>query len=307
MFPEDLRQKLRNVHAFAVTPFKRDDLSQLDLDGLARNLAFLIENGVQVINIGGGTGEIEALTDVELLTLAQTALDLAGDRALILPTLPGNLNAALELAPRYEKMDARVMLAMAPFIRNMVPKDLEGVFAYYQTLADASDVPFLPYNTQAWPPEFFARLAEIDRIIGIKDPCHTPHNLFKAIKLLGNRFVWIGNKRHDPGVLHFRYQAGIEGFTTGFTNFAPKYELDLHRSALRQDWPRMVEIQTRLAPLERLRLAYGDATVPKTALDLVGLAGGPVRPPRVDASPNARAEIRTALEALGIEMVNQAP
>ena len=70
----------------------------------------------------------------------------------------------------------------------------------------------MPYNTQAWPPDFFVRLSEIDLIVGIKDPCHVPHNLFRAIQLLGERFVWIGNKRHNPGVLHFRYQAGIEGF-----------------------------------------------------------------------------------------------
>ena len=39
-------------------------------------------------------------------------------------------------------------------------------------------------------------------------------------------------------------------------------------------------------------------------LDLVGLAGGPVRPPRVDVSPEGRAEIRAALEILGVEMTN---
>jgi 4-hydroxy-tetrahydrodipicolinate synthase len=298
----DLRSRLKNVHAFGVTPFRSDDLARLDLDGLSRNLAFMVENGVRVINVGGGTGEIESLTRDELEALAQTALGVAGDRALILPTLPGNLKMALELAPRYEKMGARVVLGMAPFIRNRVPDDLDGVFNYYDVLADASGLPMLVYNTQGWPAEFFVRLAEIDRIVGIKDPCQVPHNLFRAIKLLGDRFVWIGNKRHDPGVLQFRYQAGIEGFTTGFTNFAPEYELELHRAALEEDWPRMVKIQGRLASLEGLRAVHDDAAMLKTSLDLVGLAGGRVRPPRLDVSREGRASIVEALEELGVEL-----
>ena len=99
MFPKDPESQLKNVHAYAVTPFKKDDLSQIDLEGVSRNLTFMIENRVQVINVGGGTGEVDALTDAELETLAQTALDVARDRALILPTLPGNLKSPLELAP----------------------------------------------------------------------------------------------------------------------------------------------------------------------------------------------------------------
>ena len=301
MFPEDLRARLKNVHAFAVTPFKRDDLSQLDLDGLTRNLAFLVEKGVQVITLGGGTGEVNALTVDELDALARTGLDVAGDRALVLPTLPGNLKAALDLAPRYEKMGARIALAMAPFLRDLAPDDLEGVFNYYRILADASGLALMPYNTQAWPPEFFARLAQIDSIVGIKDPCHVPHNLFRAIRLLGNRFVWIGNKRHDPGVLHFRYQAGIDGFTAGIINFAPEFLLDLHRAGIREDWSCMVDIQARLAPLERLRGIYGE-TVLKTGLDLIGLAGGPVRPPRTDISSEGREQVKAAMRELGLEI-----
>ena len=301
MFSEELRAQIRNVHAFAPTPFKKDNLLELDLDGLARNLEFMIERGVQVINIGGGTGENNALSSEELEALTRQALDVAGDRALIVPTLPGNFGIAATLAPRYQEMGAKIILGMAPFLRDKVPDDLEGVFHHYRLLAQTSDLPILPYNTQAWPAPFFARLAEIDRIIGIKDPCIEPHNLFRAIPLLGDRFVWVGNKRHDPGVLHFRYQAGIQGFTAGIINFAPEFELELHQAALVQDWPRMIPLQKQLAPLEKLRNVHGDALI-KTALDLIGLVGGPVRPPRLDTSEAGRADLIEEMRKLGIEV-----
>ena len=59
---QDLRQQLKTVHAYAVTPFRADDLLSVDWEGFAGNLRFLVEAGVGVINVGGGTGEIEALS-----------------------------------------------------------------------------------------------------------------------------------------------------------------------------------------------------------------------------------------------------
>jgi len=302
VFPDDLKTRLKNVHTYAVTPFKRDNLFEVDLNGLARNLEFLIERGVQVIAVGGGTGENEALTNEEQEALARTALQVAGDLALIIPTLPGNLKAALELVPCYAQLGAQIALAMPPLIRGRIPNDLEGVFEYYQVLARATALPLMPYNTQEWPPEFFARLAEIDRIIGFKDPCRAPHNLFKAIQCLGSRFVWIGNKQHDPGVLHLRYQMGIEGFTSGQSNFWPEPELQMHEAALKHDWKRMIELQKQAAPLENLRLENDDAAMVKVGMDLIGLSGGRVRPPRRDLPPEALDKVRKAFAELGLKI-----
>lgn len=302
MFSDELKARLRNVHAYAVTPFKKDALLTLDLEGFCGNIQFMIDRGVQVIAVGGGTGEVDSLAAAELETLARAAVEVAGDRALIVPTLPENLATAAALAPRYQKIGARIALGMAPFMRNQVPEDLEGVFNYYEQLAQVSDLALLPYNTQAWTADFFERLAAIDKIIGVKDPCQVPHNLFRAIKRLGDRFVWIGNKRHDPGVLHFRFQAGIEAFTAGFINFIPSYELELFAAAGRRDWDRMIEIQEILAPLERLRNNYSEGLL-KTGLDLVGLCGGPVRPPRTDASAEGREALARELARLGVDLL----
>lgn len=298
--PANLRDRLREVHVYAVTPFVPHDLGRVDLDALAGNLTRIVDRGVRVVAVGGGTGEFEALSNAEFEATAATALAAVGDRALVVATLPANLRNALDLIPRYEALGVEVVLAMPPTIRGRIPADLRGTFDYYRRLADAIAVPFMPYNTQGWPAPFYAELAAIDAIVAIKDPMLEPHTLFRAIQALGDRFVWIGNKLHDPGVVHLRYQMGMEAFTSGQGNFWPEPELEIHEAARAGDWERTVALQARCAPLQRLRAESDDAAMVKAAMDLLGLHGGAVRPPRRDLTPAALEALRRTLTELGM-------
>lgn len=296
----ELADQLKNVHTYVVTPFQQDNLLKIDTDALTNNLRFVVDSGVRVVALGGGTGECEALTPDEHILVTRTALDTVGGEALVVATVPGNIGIATGLLADYERLGVEVVLGMPPLIRGKVPADLSGVAEYFRVLCGSTSLPVMPYNTQAWPVEVFCQLAEIDGIIGVKDPCHNPHELFKAIQQLGDRFIWIGNKRHDPGVLHLRYQMGIEAFTSGQTNFWPGPELELHAAALQQDWTRMIELQRICAPLEQLRLQNDDAAMVKAAMDVVGLYGGPVRPPRRDIPAASRDRLKQTLTKLGV-------
>ena len=45
MIDHALRDQLRDVHAYALTIYQRDDLYALDLDGFARNIAWAADRG----------------------------------------------------------------------------------------------------------------------------------------------------------------------------------------------------------------------------------------------------------------------
>jgi len=290
---------MMHVHAYSVTPFCSDNPLEVNIDGLRKNLTFLVENGVKVIVVGGGTGEVEMLSDDELRQIAMTAIETAGDRALIIPTVPDNLKQATTLLKDYAAVGFEVVLSMPPYIRHHVPEDLIGVFHYYEVLADAADVALLPYNTQGWPATFIGRLAEIANVIGIKDPCKQPYTLYEAIRLVGDRLVWIGNKRHQSEVLQYHFQAGIQGFTAGLINLVPTFELEMQEAGMRRDWDRLIRLQRTVAPLETLRDRYGDAAMLKGGLDLIGLTGGSVRPPRVNMPDEGRMLLLRELQRLG--------
>ena len=220
-FPETLQNQLKNVHTYVVTPFCQDDPLQVDLDALRGNLRFLVDAGVRVVAVCGGTGEFEALSPAEYLAVSRVAQETVGQEALVVATVPGNLPVARDLLAAYASLGIQAVLAMPPLIRGQVPRDLDGVISYFRQLCAATPLAVMPYNTQSWPAEMFCRFAEIDGIIAVKDPCFQPHELYKAIRMLGTRFVWIGNKQHDPGVVQLRYQMGVEAFTSGQSNFWP--------------------------------------------------------------------------------------
>ena len=99
---KDLKEQLVNVHCYAVTPFRGPNQLEIDQDAFCSNLEYLIKSGVKVIAIGGGTGEIEALKNSEMKLLLKTALEIANERVLIVPSLPGNLSEAVDLLKYYE-------------------------------------------------------------------------------------------------------------------------------------------------------------------------------------------------------------
>jgi dihydrodipicolinate synthase/N-acetylneuraminate lyase len=185
-------------------------------------------------------------------------------------------------------------------VRWRVPGDLLGAVDYYRQLASLSPLHLVPYNTQGWPVEIFERLAEIEGIVAVKDPCQNELEFFRAIKRLGDRFLWIGNKRHDPGVLHLRYQMGMQAFTSGPGNFIPEPELEMHEAACRKEWGRVIELQEAVAALERVRDAHDDAAMVKAAMDLIGLKRGRVRPPRRDMPTEDWAALASLLSQLEV-------
>jgi dihydrodipicolinate synthase/N-acetylneuraminate lyase len=303
----ELRERLKAVHTYAVTPFRTDDLLAVDHDAMAANLVFLVEAGVEVIAVGGGTGEVDALSTDELRTIARTAVEAVAGRAVVIATVPGNVAEAAALLPAYEDLGVDVVLALPPHVRWKPPADPEGTLEFYRLLAGRTDLPLMPYNTQGWDATMFQRLATIPSIVGVKDPCMDDLPMFRAIQLLGDRFVWIGNKRHDPGVAHLRYQMGMQGFTSGMTNFLPSVELDLHRASVAGDWDRCIRLQALAAELERSRNASDDASMVKACMDLVGLHGGRVRPPRRDVDPTLIPGLRAAIERLQADLAALAP
>lgn len=295
IYPKTLLDKLREVHVYVTTPFT-DDLLKVDLAALQNNLNGLVDRGVRICAVGGGTGEADALSHDEQLEIARAALSAVGQKSLVVATLPGNLGEAIPLANKYQKLGIEVALALPPLVRGRAVVDAPGIVQYFKTLTANTDLPIMPYNNQAWALDFYLGLADIPKIISIKDAMLDPYQIFRAISRLGDRFVWIGNKSFDPPITHLRYQAGMECFTSGMANFYPEPELALHEACKKGDVAEAIRLQNICAGFSQLRSATDDASAVKAAMDIVGFKGGKVRPPRLDVDESTRKEIARLLQ-----------
>jgi len=187
---------------------------------------------------------------------------------------------------------------LPPLVRGRAVLDAPGIVQYFKTLTSNTDLPIMPYNNQAWSLDFYLGLAEIPKVISIKDAMLEPYQIFRAISRIGDRFVWIGNKSFDPPITHLRYQAGMECFTSGMANFYPEPELALHEACKKGDVAEAIRLQNICAGFSQLRSAADDASAVKAAMDIVGFKGGKVRPPRLDVDENTRKEIARLLQKI---------
>jgi len=294
MHPSELRSRLSGVIAFPITPFK-DDLS-LDLPGLHQNLTKLIEHPISGVVAAGGTGEMYSLTPAEyarVIELTEHAID---GRVPVIAGVGFGQRLGIEMAQAAEKAGADGLLAFPPYYPQA---DEEGLFEYYRGIAAATDLGILIYSRDwaAFTPAMVQRLAaEIPSLIAWKDGHGDIRRLQAIMNRVGDRLHWIGGAGDDMVAAY--YSAGIRTFTSSIATVAPKLSLRLHELGSMGDGDSLAELLDRcVIPLYAIRArrkGYEVSTM-KAMMDMVGMSGGPVRPPLVDVTPAELDELRVIL------------
>jgi len=271
---------LHGVIAFPVTPFKAD--LSLDLEGLRRNLRSLLNHSISAVVAPAGTGELYSLSPAEHLAIVKAVVEEAGGRVPVLAGAGFNGPIAAELARQAAAVGASGVLAFPPYYPN---PDEDGLVAYYQGIAQATSLGMLIY-TRDWfnpAPALAERLAQMPNLIGWKDGQADLRRFQLIRQRVGQRLHWIGGAGDDmvPGY----YAMGIRTYTSSVANVAPRLSLRLHELASASKSEGLTGLMNDLViPLYALRARRKgyEVSVMKAMMDMIGLAGGPVRPPLVD-------------------------
>jgi len=106
MKPSDLRDKLKGVIAFPITPFSADD--SINVEGLHRNLQPVLRQPVAAVVAAAGTGELYSLTPAEHLAVVKTVVEEVNGRVPVIAGAGFNPAIAAQLAKQagVEKIDA---------------------------------------------------------------------------------------------------------------------------------------------------------------------------------------------------------
>ena len=295
---EELKNEFRNVFAFIPTPFKPDNYLELDDEGYRRNVRFLIDNGVRAGCICAGTGEMPSVSTDEIKRASKAAIEEARGNCLLVPSLPPNIKQAVDVGRYAEKIGAEAVLVFPPRASE------ERILSYHKILADHLKIRFVlyPQHEQPWSLGLYADLAKIENVIALKDEISDVEKFEEITRRIGDRVVCISKKDHNTSVLQFYYMVGAQGYCGGTIAIVPKYELGIHEAAVKKDWEKMKKLQKELLPLSELRARTDAVGLLKAGLDLQGLAGGPVRPPRRDLTKDEKEELKTLLKKMGAKV-----
>lgn len=296
MINNRLKDRFRDVFAFLPTPFMLDDCFELNEDGYTKNVRFLLDNGVKAGIVCAGTGEITSLTTDEIKRASRVALEAAGNELLIVPSLPPNIKRALEIGEYVQNLGAKAVLVFPPRTSE------EGIFSYHEFLSNRLNIGFMlfPQKVHPWSLELYEKLTEIDNVVALKDEISDVVKFEKIVQRIGDEVVCICMKDHSTSVMQYYYLAGAQGFCGGTISIVPRYEVGIHRAAVKKDWEAMKELQKQLLPLCLLRARTDSVGLLKTGLDLQGFAGGPVRPPRRDLTDEESEELKKILIRLRV-------
>jgi len=293
MHPNTLRNKLSGVIAFPITPFK-DDLS-LDLPGLHVNLNKLLEHPVSGIVAAGGTGEMYSLTPAEYLRVIELTALAVEDRVPVIAGVGFGQRLGVEMAQAAEKAGADGVLVFPPYYPQA---DDDGMFEYYRSISQATRLGTIVYSRDwaRFTPAMVERLTALPNLVGWKDGHGDLRQLQTIMHRVGERLVWIGGAGDD--LIGVYYRIGIRAFSSSIATVAPALSLKLHELATADDGEGLRELlESCVIPLYELRSRRKgyEVSAMKAMMDMVGLNGGPVRPPLVNVTSPELDELRTIL------------
>lgn len=293
---------LAGVLVASATPF--DPVTgEVDLVGMRTNVRSWMQSPVLGVVVGGSTGEAVLLDEAERRRLLDAARGVVpSERLLVAGAGAESTRATLRLCRMAADAGADAVLVMPPaFYRGaMTP---EALAIHYRRVADESALPVIVYqvptrlSTIDLPTGLVAELSRHGNIAGIKDSRASLELVGQLVERCREGFqVLVGSGAQ----LYASLEVGAVGGILGVANLMPRETAELVAAYREGRAPDAGRLQERIGPVHKL--VVGELGVPgvKAALDLLGLQGGPPRPPLLPLPEKRRGELRTVLDGAGL-------
>lgn len=292
--PAEAKLRLPGVLVFAPTPFDERTL-EVDLGGLGHNMEFLAANGIQSVAVAGFVGEYSALDAAEYQAVLRTAREAFGTDGLIVAGVGFGAALAAEYAALAEASGADCVMLLPPYL---VQPTEDGLVAHTRMVAEATRLGVMVHSMPgyAFTPRLVERLADIPGVIAYKDELGDVRGFAEVVDKVGDRLVFV-NGRAEP-VMAYYALAGASVLASAIANFDPGLALDAFAAADEQDFARLHCLLAPSAmPWYRLRERNRGnlISVSKASMNLMGLAGGVVRPPLSNLQPEVERELAELL------------
>ena len=281
-----------------VTPFK-EDLS-IDWAGVEQLAEHLIQSGHDGIVLNGTTGEAPTTSDEEKIEIIKVVRKVVAGRAKVIAGAGNNETShSVEQAKMAADAGADGLLVVTPYY-NKPPQ--AGIAAHFNAMADATDVPVMLYDIPGRTgvqiePDTIVKLAEHPNIVALKDAKGDVASTSWVIKRSGIP-VYSGDDILNLPLL----SVGAVGFVSVCGHTVGKDLREMLDSWFNGNSARALEIHQKLLPVYTGTFRTQGAILTKAALAMMGLPGGKVRLPLVDATSAQISQLREDLLAGGVKV-----
>jgi 4-hydroxy-tetrahydrodipicolinate synthase len=305
---KEAREKFRGLFTPLMTPFKEN--YDLDLDGLRNNIRYLLRAGFGENNSGsflvaGAGGEFPTLTMDERKSVAQTVVEeTRGKVPLIFGAQHTNPQRVIELCKFAKQVGMDGVQLSTPYYDP--GQTVDDIIRFFKQINDATDIGIMVY-TDHWhghrfPREFFTRILDLDHVVAVKFGMPSVVEFRDTLVRFSDKLAFVDNMtEHVTG-----NKLGEVGFLSHEAHFHLEHQLQLWNSFTKKDYTKAVGLLAQLNwPFNDFRYdmanptSIGDANSTKAAIEMIGLAAGPVRPPARNLTSEERARMREILVKAG--------
>ncbi len=276
---------------------------RIDTEELGRYLEWLIEQGVDGLYSNGSTGEFLRFTPEERLLITRIACEVAAGRVPVLAGAAEPTTAeTLKYAERCREWGARAVAVTSPYYYHL---SQSAVQAYMSEIAVHSSIDITLYNIPAFATPFeietVQRLAEFDRVIGIKDSSGDVSFMLRLMQAVRSQRPDFALLTGWEPVLVPLLAMGIDGGTHATAGVAPELTRQIYSLARSGNLNQAAELQFPLLRLFDELLDAGDFPAGfRAGVTARGFSIGASRQPGLNVDEKVRQRICIAVEdALG--------
>jgi len=281
-----------------VTPM-RD--GRVDEQSLIDMIEFQIAAGIHGIVPCGTTGESATLSFAEHKRVIELTVKTVNRRVpVIAGTGANNTLEAIELTESARDSGADAVLSVVPYYNK---PSQEGLYRHFQAILAAVDIPMILYNVPGRTvtnmlPATVARLAKLDRVVGIKEASGSLNQISELISLCPADFIVLSGDDFTamPSVL-----IGGKGVISVVSNLEPGKTAAMIEAAMAHDVSRAKGLHYQLFGLMGAMFCYPSPAPAKKGLELMGrIASAEVRLPMTEMDAASLAQLQAAMTASGL-------
>lgn len=303
------RRHLRGIWAATLTPFTPD--MRLDEAGWRRNLRhWYRELGIAGLFVNGKQGEFYAMSVAERKRTAELAVAEGG--GVMVSCSDQSLDTVIELAQHAQAIGADYIVVHTPLL-YFGAHTPDTLFEYYRTISERVDIGIALWNQPPdcgylLEPQVCLRIAELPNVVAIK--YSVPRETYARLtRMAGDKLIVSTSSEEDwlDNVLELGWQV----YLCSTPPFLLQTALDrrMHEYtelAFKNDIPNARAVRASLDPvrkaLKSTRPPGKAAAHQKYWQELLGQAGGAVRPPLLSLTEQEKAATRAAFETCGLKV-----